>query len=311
MQPQTELGPQARILIVEDDDVFRALIKKHLDKFGYSVNLARDGLEALRTLDSNDEIRLVLTDMSMPNMSGLDFIKAVRAREDKPYVYMIVVSAYARINDIVKGIEGGADDYLSKPLSFAELEARIRIGQRIIELESRLVRAAREQAELAKRDYLTGLYNRRHIYDIGAQLFNQGRRYGHRLSALVVDVDRFKVVNDNYGHAIGDETLVALARRMSKKLRNVDLLGRMGGEEFIVLMPETDGVGALKVAERIRAEINGNPIQTSGPTLRLTVSQGLASQSNRVPDLDALIKKADSALYTSKREGRNRISVAP
>jgi diguanylate cyclase (GGDEF)-like protein len=311
MEPnKTSALTKANILVVEDDPDFRNLIKKHLEKFGYSVDIAEDGEKALKLLEKED-FRILLTDMAMPNLSGMDLIKSVRARTNKPYVYIIVVSAYAATTDIVKGIGVGADDYLSKPLSFAELEARIRIGQRMIDLETRLVNSVKEQAELAKKDYLTGLYNRRHIYDLGNHLFEQGRRYGHKLSVSVVDVDKFKGINDSYGHAVGDEALLGISRHIEQTVRNVDILGRMGGEEFIVLMPETGNVGAMKVGERIRERIARNPLKTTGPTLQLTISQGIATQSNQVHSLESLIDRADVALFTAKREGRNRISVSP
>lgn len=296
-----------KLLLVEDDQDYRQLLEKKLKSSGYDVISASNGLKALELMEIH-EIRLLITDWSMPIMSGLDLIKSVRSDTSKPYVYIIVLSAYSTIKDIVKGIDVGSDDYLTKPFSFIELEARIKIGERIINLESRLQNSINEQLHMAQIDHLTKIFNRRYLFEIGEQLFNQGQRYKHQMALLMIDIDRFKNVNDTHGHHIGDETLISIARRFSESIREVDILGRFGGEEFIVLMPETKAKGAQIVAERMRASISAEPLKTSGPKISLTISVGIAVQESATENLEALVKKADVALYQSKRAGRNRVS---
>lgn len=303
----TEMMKKQKLLLVEDDQDYRQLMEKKLSSIGFDVISAGNGLEALKLMESND-IRLLITDWAMPVMSGLELIKSIRKDPSKPYVYIIVLSAYSTIKDIVKGIDVGADDYLTKPFSFVELEARIKIGERIIGLEKRLQKSIDEQAHMAQTDPLTKLFNRRYLFEIGGQLFEQGRRYNHRMSLLMVDIDRFKNVNDTYGHDIGDEALVLITKHFSEGIRNVDILGRFGGEEFIVLMPETGMDGAYKVAERLRSSISRSPLKTSGPTISLTISIGVGVQATATANIETLVKKADVALYKSKRAGRNRVS---
>lgn len=301
------MANKRKLLLVEDDEDYRQLVEKKLLSSGYDVISAGNGIEALEALKTND-IRLLITDWAMPQMSGRDLIKSIRSDGEKPYVYIIVLSAYSTVEDIVRGIDVGADDYLTKPFNLVELDARIKIGERIIDLESRLQNSIAEQAHMAQIDHLTKVFNRRYLFDIGQQIFEQGRRYKHRMALLMIDIDRFKLVNDAYGHDVGDEVLVQISKRFAKSIRNVDILGRQGGEEFIVLMPESSASGAHRVAERLRASLSGVPIKSSGPTISLTVSIGIAIQETATPDLQALMKKADIALFRAKKAGRNRIS---
>ena len=301
------MAKKQKLLLVEDDQDYLKLIEKKLNSIGFEVVSASNGLEALEALKKED-IRLLITDWAMPVMSGMELIKSIRKDSSKPYVYIIVLSAYSTINDIVKGIDVGADDYLTKPFSFVELAARIKIGERIISLETRLQKSIDEKAHLAQIDHLTKIFNRRYLFEIGEQIFKQGRRYNHRMALLMIDIDRFKNVNDAYGHDIGDEALVLATKRFSEGIRNVDILGRQGGEEFIVLMPETSTKGAFKVAERLRASISETPLKTSGPTISLTISVGVGVQETATTNIESLMKIADIALYKSKRAGRNRVS---
>jgi two-component system, cell cycle response regulator len=298
-----------KILIAEDHLASHHVLRTRLVASGYEVASAYDGQEALDILAQLDAPKFAILDWKMPKKSGVDVCRAVRADRQQPYRYLILLTAYSESDQIVEGLEAGADDYLCKPFQGAELHARIRGGERILQLQSELVAATEQLRREATVDELTGLFNR------AATLRNLERCYrtatdeGGPLSTILLDVDRFKSINDTHGHDAGDEVLRELAKRLHVRLRPKDTIGRYGGEEFLVVLPGCDVLDAARVAERLRASVESVPIiLPNGVSLRVTASFGV-SELRSARSVPALITYADRALYRAKELGRNRVEV--
>jgi diguanylate cyclase (GGDEF)-like protein len=213
--------------------------------------------------------------------------------------------------DVVEGIEAGADDYLIKPFDPHELRARIHAGERIIELEDRLIRAQEALRELAAHDPLTGLLNRRACLDSLLAELDRGRRAGNPVCVLMADIDHFKRINDAHGHLTGDEVLCEVARRMQSSLRRYDTIGRFGGEEFLLVLPGCSLEEGVKLAERIRHLVRSEPAKAKNKSIDVSISLGVAVANQPVPaDLEALLGSADAALYRAKEAGRNRVEFS-
>ena len=248
----------------------------------------------------------------MPGLDGPELIRLIRQTAAPTYTYIILLTAKGDKGDIVGGLETGADDYLTKPFHPGELRARVSIGERILHLEARL-RESNDQLEvLATQDSVTGLLNRRAIQDRVDAEWNRAMRGTRSMGIVLLDVDHFKAVNDQHGHAIGDQALHLVAQTLMVDPRTYDLAGRWGGEEFLLLLPEADLESAGAVAERVRARMAATPLTLpDGSHLSLTVSAGVASTAPAVPaTLTILLQQADEALYSAKRQGRNRVCVS-
>lgn len=298
------------VLVVDDHPVTCRLLEAQLRREGYLVLTAANGREALECL-SEQFCPLVLTDWMMPEMDGLELCRAIRGREWDSYVYLILLTARDSLDDVLTGLEAGADDYLVKPVHPMELSARLRTGRRILALEHTLRERNREIARLAVTDPLTGVYNRRHLMEYLPRELARARRYGRPLGLILCDLDHFKGVNDTYGHGVGDEVLTEFTRRLAGQVRRgVDWLARCGGEEFVLVLPETDLSGSLAVAHRLRQQVAATPFATSAGPVMVTASFGVAARPvGEADSLDAgsLLARADACLYQAKAAGRNRV----
>ncbi|MHB1047251.1 MAG: GGDEF domain-containing protein [Thermoanaerobaculia bacterium] len=296
-----------KILIADDDLVSRRLLERTLVALGHEVTAVGDGISAMAALLGPDGPRVAILDWMMPGATGLEVCRLVRKRP-VPYVYILLLTARDRREDLVAGLDAGADDFLTKPFDALELRARLRPGERIVDLQEGLIQAREALRELAIRDSLTGLWNRRMILDqLGSEL-SRARRDGKPLAVAVADLDHFKRVNDSFGHATGDAVLREAAKRMRSAVRDCDFIGRYGGEEFLLVLPGCDGRCGLLVAERVRGRVAAEPVRTDEAPVPTTVSLGLAWSATARATADALIDAADEALYRAKAEGRNRVA---
>ena len=304
--------PSATILLAEDDPVTRMLMTRFLKKAGYEVDAVANGSEALDKMTARYYPMLV-TDWEMPEMDGVALCKAVRNMQLDGYVYALLLTARDSKEHIIAGLEAGADDYLIKPVHEPELIARLNAGRRILNLEHSLRVANHRNRILSITDALTGAYNRRYLMEQLPREIERCRRYAYPLSVIMCDVDHFKKINDARGHAAGDDVLQQFVARAQKILRtNSDWVSRYGGEEFLIVLPETAHAGAMCVAEKIRALISSTPFPTRAGDSVVTASFGVASTGPNGPDIalkvDTLIRTADECLYRSKQEGRDRTS---
>ncbi len=301
-----------RILIAEDEPVSRLRLERMLRVWGYDVTAVSDGDEAWQRLTGDGAPRLAILDWEMPGRDGVSICRELRRLEDAPYVYIILLTARTELDHLVEALNQGADDYLSKPFEPHELEARLRAGKRIVQLQWELIEAREALREQAMRDVLTGAWNRRAILAaFDRELARIERRTGETgLGVLIADIDHFKRVNDTYGHLVGDEVLCEVVQRISQDLRRYDRMGRIGGEEFLILLPECGRKEVASTVERLRRVI-ADPITTTEGPLRVTLSLG----ASLVPDgqrttARQILDAADQALYAAKSTGRDRLCFA-
>ncbi len=300
-----------KILIAEDDLISRRVLQSHLTKWGYEVLATSDGEEAWQALHSDDPPKLAILDWMMPKMDGVEVSRRLRNALDREYVYVLLLTAKGQKEDVIAGLEAGADDYLTKPFDALELQARVRAGARIIHLQDELIRAREEIRKEATHDGLTGLWNRAAIMDALARELNRGERSGQCTGILMVDIARFKSINDTYGHLVGDDVLREAAHRLVSNVRSYDLVGRYGGEEFLVILPNCCLDCASARAERLRKLIAELPVETREAVVHVTMSGGVAaSVQTASSDLNTLLKAADKALYAAKAGGRNQVRKA-
>jgi len=293
-----------KVLIADDDIGVRSLLRTFLARAGHEVHAAGDGQMAWE-LWQRDHFQLVLTDWSMPRVEGPELISRIRAGGLSSYTYIILLTVKQSRNDVVAGLESGADDYLTKPFNPRELMARVAIGERMLTLQARL-------QELATRDGLTGLFNRRTLDGRLEDETQRAARYGRPLSLIMLDLDHFKSYNDTHGHPQGDILLCEAGQVIQASVRGTDVVARYGGEEFVVILPETPAAQALTVAKNVRETIAAHtfPRCEQQPGGRLTVSLGVASYPENVGEVRQLLNRADQALYQAKRSGRDRVVQA-
>ncbi|MCA9264823.1 MAG: diguanylate cyclase [Planctomycetales bacterium] len=298
-----------RVLVLDDSPVTCKYVSQELEVEGYEVICVNDPVEALRVFQDsggNDEagFDLVLADWNMPEFNAEQFCRAIRNQDPIRYTYVIWLTPATQPSDIVTGLNLGADDCVTKPVDGDLLRARVRAGMRMLQLERQLRRDARCDA-------LTGLLNRGTIMETISQEWLRAMRNSNYLSCVMVDVDRFKEVNDTYGHLAGDQVLVGVAKALNKSVRLTDFVGRFGGEEFILLLPQTTQRNAVIVAERCRDAIARRIFDLGvAGEIRVTASFGLSSNASHAHDADELLAAADEALLTAKRNGRNRVEQA-
>lgn len=300
-----------RILIADDDDVMRHILEATLTRWGYEVLVARNGLEAWRLLQGNDAPRLGILDWIMPGMDGVEVCREIRKREDRPYIYLLLLTAKHKKEDVIAGMGAGADDYLSKPFDPQELKVRLRAGRRILDLQAELLAARESLRYQATHDGMTGLLNRTATLEALRNELERANRQGAPLCLMLADFDHFKSINDTHGHAIGDAVLCEAARRMRTAVRTYDSVGRYGGEEFMFILPGCSADDARSQAERLLTCITSETIALPHLTISFTISiGGVVKYNATVDDLDAFIHSADMALYEAKLAGRNRAVIA-
>ncbi len=306
---------KASILLVEDDKVQAQKTREYLEASGYDVIIAENGKSALK-IAKTENIELILLDRILPDMDGSEVCRWLRLNKDTRGIPIIMLTVKGSVMERVDGLEAGADDYLPKPYNEIELNARIYASLRTKYLRDELKEKNRQLEEvlskveiLAITDPLTEIYNRRHFSLIIQKEFARTQRYNSPLSCLMVDVDHFKEVNDNFGHSAGDIVLKEIAHNIKNCLRKVDTIARWGGEEFVVLLPGTKKEDAFIVASRILRAVSD--FNYTGIDQQITVSIGIANVPElKINSAEKLIDASDIALYKAKNKGRNRIEIA-
>jgi two-component system cell cycle response regulator len=300
-----------KILIAEDDPAYRHLLREILIKWGYDVVVARDGNEAYQILQTDNAPKLAILDWKMPGMEGTEICQKIRKDADDFYTYIILLTSQQRDEDLVIGMEAGADDYIIKPFKHNELRVRLRAGRRIIELQNELLAAREILHAKATRDSLTGMLNHEEILGILDKELARSEREGVCVSIIMADIDHFKKINDRYGHLAGDAVLRIIAQKMHSMARTYDSIGRYGGDEFLIILPECCMECAAAFAERLCSFISSDQIDTSEGLIPVTLSLGVATsvRGTRLGE-SFLVRAADAALYKAKENGRNRVEVA-
>jgi two-component system, cell cycle response regulator len=286
-------------------------LESTLRRWGYEVVLASDGLEALHILQQPDAPQLAILDWLMPGVDGVQICKEIRRHRSEPYTYLLLLTGRNARCDVIEGLDAGADDYVIKPYDPQELQVRLRTGKRILYLQEQLIAARESLREQATHDVLTGLYNRAAVFELLDNELTRQQRHGGSVGVVLVDLDRFKQVNDEHGHLIGDQVLKGAAEAMQKCTRRYDFIGRFGGEEFVVVLPGCDRMNALSHAERMRIAVSQMSIDVPTGAIQATASFGVTiAQPNGGTDAMRLIRAADVALYQAKKNGRNRVEFA-
>jgi len=300
-----------KILLADDEPIARTMLEHWLAGWGYEVTLARDGESALQALKDDSELRLLVVDWVMPKKDGIEVCKAIRSGPQEPYVYIVLLTAKDDKSDIIAGLDAGADDYLVKPCNPLELKVRLRAGRRVIELQEQLVKARESLRFEAMHDSLTGLLNRGAVLEQLTKELVRASRRGAPVSVLMGDLDHFKIINDTFGHPAGDAVLRETARRLKAGVRAYDSLGRLGGEEFIAVLPECDAKTGLSVAQRLCRSLADTPTHYSGNAISHSISIGIAATDQfGSARADELMRAADAALYRAKHAGRSRALLA-
>jgi diguanylate cyclase (GGDEF)-like protein len=304
----------ACILIVDDHEDNIDVLKVRLESWGYRTASASNGADALKYVAKSPP-DLILLDVMMPVMNGNEVARRIKGNAALPFIPIIMQTALDSTESKVEGLEAGADDYITKPIDFAELKARLRSMLRIKRLQETLEERERELVEANERltlmsqtDALTGLDNRRHLNDRIEEMFSHATRLCEPFSLVMCDLDKFKSVNDTHGHQAGDEVLKQLAAILKDEARTIDHVGRYGGEEFILILPGTVFDAAVTFAERVRKRIEGNTFTFPGGSLTRTASFGVTGWPHpKIEHCDDLVRTADDALYVAKETGRNKV----
>ena len=298
-----------RVLVADDSATSRAMLRTALSHWGYEVVLAEHGAEAWEALAQPDAPPMAILDWVMPHMTGPEVCRRVRETRREPYTYILLLTSKNTKGETVEGLEAGADDYIVKPFDQHELQVRLRAGKRIIDLQMELLRAREELRERANKDLLTMLPNRSAISTALEQELARCHRDRRTVGIILLDIDNFKKINDTYGHFAGDAVLREAASRLRGNMRTYDQVGRYGGEEFLVVLPNCDIEQAANQAERMRDRLNSSSMIVDGYEMRVSASFGVtvSDGSERNPDL--FVRVADEALYRAKAGGRNCVRM--
>ncbi len=306
------------ILIAEDDPISRKLLQKNIESWDHAVITAQNGEEAWEII-IRENIKFVIADWVMPVLDGLELCKKIRASVDSGYTYIMLLTAKDKKEDIINGLNAGADDYVTKPFDWEEISVRIRTGERILNLEKKLVEMNEELLfanlkleELVCVDPLMGIGNRRNMHSVMDKAHHRACRYDQRYGVIMCDIDLFKAYNDHYGHLQGDRILERVAAAIRRSLRTSDDIFRYGGEEILVFLPDQNEQSTLLAAERVRKAVESLAIEHQGSENGIiTISCGVAVFNNECEDIKwaATVERADQAMYRAKSAGRNKVSV--
>ncbi|PUB25400.1 response regulator receiver modulated diguanylate cyclase [Promicromonospora sp. AC04] len=295
------------VLVADDSLVIRAVVRDGLESEGYRVVEAVDGVDAVRRC-REDPPDVVLLDVEMPGLDGFQVLSELKGDAELRDIPVVFLTGRSTLDDVVAGLRGGAHDYLRKPFEDPELLARVAAAAHVKKLQDQLQQRNAELEQLSRTDSLTGLYNRRHLAEELDRLHSDSVRRQYPLCVVLFDLDHFKRVNDTYGHSAGDQVLRAFAGHLRGELRAGDIGGRWGGEEFLVILPDTGLDGALVVADRIRSATAASPVVVDGKSITVTVSGGCAA--GPAGTADATVSLADVCMYRAKSSGRNRVAAA-
>ena len=303
-------SPCSYVLIADDDAMFRRILQTWLESWGYRVIIAEDGAQAWNIQQHEHPPELLILDWVMPEIDGTELCRRIRERQRSPYQYILLATGKDDKRDVVMGLEAGADDYLTKPFDRNELRARLRVGRRILTLQQDLINARDELRFQATHDVLTGIWNRGAVLDLLHRELERAARAKTSTSVLMLDLDHFKKINDTFGHLTGDVVLREVANRIVHSVRSYDLVGRYGGEEFLVVLPACNEVEVEQSANRIRLAIASAPILTASSEIPVTASIGATVLAGAAAASEKeMLLAADKALYEAKNGGRNRVSV--
>jgi two-component system cell cycle response regulator len=298
-----------KVLIADDDPISRRILEKNIKNWGYEVIIVNNGQDAWKVLQKK-EIRMAIFDWMMPKINGVQLCQKVRLQKKDKYTYVILLTSRDQQEDIVQGLSSGADDYIVKPFNTLELEARLQTGKRIIDLQNQLIQSKKQLETLATQDSLTKLLNRAAIIKNLEEELNRSSREKNPVGTILVDIDYFKNINDTHGHHVGDEVLIEVASRLKKHIRSYDKIGRYGGDELLIVLPNCTLSLVKEVAERLRKVVSKKKIKTEIGLITVTLSLGgVSSEDQSVVSAEGLIKTSDRALYQAKRNGRNSVVI--
>lgn len=290
-----------KVLIAEDEVISCKALEKSLKDWGYETVIAKNGKDAWEVI-KKDNIRLAVLDWMMPRMNGVELCRKIRQefQEEKyKYIYIILLTGRDQQGDIITGLSAGADDYITKPYNFLELKVRLQNGERIIKLED-------NRLKLASYDSLTKLWNRKKILEFFKEELERSRRENQSTGLIMIDIDHFKKANDSYGHLVGDIVLIEVSDRLKKSIRKYDKIGRYGGDEMLIVLPDCKLSHVKKIAERLRQGVKERNIETGKVSLKVTISAGATSSDiSSLASGDELIQVSDKALYSAKENGRD------
>ena len=297
-----------RVLVVDDIPDNINLLTFELEDDGYIVESALNGQACLNSV-AIDPPNIILLDIRMPGISGIETLIELKNNPKTVDIPVIMVSANSEEENVVKALNLGAHDFVSKPIEYNILSARMRSALRLTQIQAQLEELNQELQHLASVDVLTDSFNRRHFFNLSNSEYLRAKRHNRNLSAIMIDIDHFKKINDRYGHAIGDEVLKILTHHCKQMIRDSDIFGRLGGEEFGICCPETNIDGALIIAEKIRTSFFEKELKIDGESLKVSLSIGVAQLGKNDHAFDQLLRRADLALYNAKNNGRNKSCV--
>jgi len=299
-----------KVLVADDSVVYRRLVEQTLEQDQCSILFAKTGQSAILLFEQYRPA-LVITDWVMPDLTGIELCQKIRTSPGHSYTYVIILTSNSEKEKVVKGLAAGADDYLTKPFHPEELSARVAVGRRIVDLQRQIEAKNGLLEELALTDSLTGLPNRRAIENWECRQLSGAARHGFSFWVVMADLDNFKRVNDTCGHAAGDAVLKGFAEVLKTNSRHSDICGRIGGEEFLMILTHADAKNVRLAVERVSQQFREQQFSFGGKTVRVTASFGIAGFEGKVaPEFAKLVSQADAALYAAKRGGRDRIEVS-